>query len=115
LTPLSLAKSKRNAKNRTWRRPYGTFSLPVLKVKSITFVSPHPNDPPQSPQKFLELNHKYAANPAGVNVLCGDAHAEFVQVKGNNQKGSSMPFNPNLWDPGGSRGRAKIPAFSESA
>lgn len=114
---------------------YGTFNLPVLTEQKMTFVSPNVGDPAQLPinepvpmktsladptkavsadylQTIGTLDHKFGSQPAGVNVLYGDSHAKFVQVKGNNTKSSGEPFDPNLWDPnsGGGEGPGEDPA-----
>ncbi len=99
------------------------YDLPILAYKSITFTSPNPADPAQSPlsspsplkvsamdpnksvcvdkmQTLSGLGHKNGSSPAGVNVLFGDAHVKFVTVKANSQIGE--PFLNSLWisDPG---------------
>lgn len=116
--------------------PYGSFSLPVLTEEKMTFVSPFPADPPEPSmpinepvpmkttsidptkaastdylQTFAQLDHQYGNAPAGVNVLYGDSHVRWVGVKGNNKKGSNLPFDPNLWDPnsGGGQGPGEDP------
>jgi prepilin-type N-terminal cleavage/methylation domain-containing protein/prepilin-type processing-associated H-X9-DG protein len=114
---------------------YGTYDLPILSEQKVTLSSPNPSDPAESAinlpipmkttavdqgkaastdylQTFQSLDHQYANVPAGVNALYGDGHARFVPVKGNNVKGSSEPFDPNLWDPnsGGGQGPGEDPA-----
>jgi len=99
------------------------YDLPILIYKSMTFASPNPGDPVQSPlsspaplkgsamdpaksvcvdkmQSLDGLGHKNGKTSAGVNVLFGDAHVRFVPVKANSQIG--QPFLPSLWasDPG---------------
>jgi len=99
------------------------YELPVLRYQRITFTSPNAGDPAQSPlsspvalkvsnmdptksvsvdkmQTMNGLGHKSGRSPGGVNVLFGDAHVRFVQVKGNT--GIGEPFLSSLWasDPG---------------
>jgi prepilin-type N-terminal cleavage/methylation domain-containing protein/prepilin-type processing-associated H-X9-DG protein len=96
-------------------------NLPVLNYSSQTFVSPHPGDPAETalnsptplkttlldPTKAMasdtidnwaDILHKSGGNPAGVNVLFGDAHVRFESIRGNNKKGSYLPFDANLWN-----------------
>jgi len=109
----------------TSRTPdYGVQTLPVQTFAEVTFISPNPNDPPESPidvlvaEKTTKINttkaictdllegsngvpsgisHKTSRTPAGVNVLFGEGHVKFIQVTGNNIKGSYKPFDPTLW------------------
>ncbi len=99
---------------------YGPVTLPMQKTTSMTFTSPNPGDPAQSPanypvplkttaadmsksvsadvlQTISGLSHTSAGNPYGVNVLDCDGHVLFTVVGGNNQKGSHQPFDPKLW------------------
>jgi prepilin-type N-terminal cleavage/methylation domain-containing protein/prepilin-type processing-associated H-X9-DG protein len=99
---------------------YGIFNLPLLIRQSITFSSPNPGDPVQSPLKSpiplkttgvdlnrsvstdtlhstqRALNHRISGNPGGVNVLFGDAHVIFVPVRGNDKNG--QPFFSSYWN-----------------
>ncbi len=106
---------------------YGTFTVPAITYQTITFTSPHAGDPPEKPisvvrppktsaidpaksmsvdnlLKYANLNHKTGTKSAGVNVLFGDGHVKFVSVRGNDKKGSYLPFDPNLWDPNSGNG-----------
>lgn len=99
------------------------YTLPKLTYASMTFTSPNAGDPAQGsisepaplkstsmdPNKSVSsdelqslsgLNHRIAGKPAGVNVLFGDTHVNFVGVRGNS--GPNQPFFPQLWasDPG---------------
>ena len=100
---------------------YGTFDLPHIENAgvNITFNPPNggtPNTvkeytPPlkgsqMDPKKSMStdqlmtmagLGHKTGGRPNGVNVLFGDAHSIFVGLKANSRKGSTLPFDPNLW------------------
>ena len=101
---------------------YGLITVPVIAVENVTFTSPNPNDPAQSPtsypvpvkttdidprksasadvlQTFGLINHKSGGQPSGINVLYGDGSVSYVVVGGNNLQGSHEPFDPNLWDP----------------
>ena len=98
---------------------YGNFDLPVLAPApgvSITFDQPQGGqntvkeatpaikltaiDPKKSVsvdklQDIVSLNHKSSGKPGGVNVLYGDAHVRFVNVKGNSSSG--QPFYNAYW------------------
>jgi prepilin-type N-terminal cleavage/methylation domain-containing protein len=100
---------------------YGTFDLPHIENAgvNITFTPPAPGTvntvkeytPPLKSSQMdskksmatdqlmtmAELGHKTSGRPNGVDVLFGDAHSIFVGVKANSKKGSSLPFDPNLW------------------
>jgi prepilin-type processing-associated H-X9-DG protein len=100
---------------------YGTFDLPHIENAGVNVTFSAPNGsantlkvytPPlkmsqMDPRKSMTtdqlmkqatLGHKSGSKqPAGVNVLFGDAHVTFVGFKANSQKGSSKPFDPNLW------------------
>jgi prepilin-type N-terminal cleavage/methylation domain-containing protein len=103
---------------------FGLQTLPVLTYQSVTFVSPHPSDPPETPIDVLVplkttqmnttksmctdlldgsngvpsgLSHQKSGNPYGVDVLFGDGHVLLAPVNGNNIRGSDKPFDPNLW------------------
>jgi hypothetical protein len=102
--------------------PLATYNLPILMqaASKVTLISPNAGDPPELPinlpvpmkttevdpnksmsadvlQTFPTINHKVSGQPGGVNALFGDTHAKFETVRGNNKKGSGLPFDPNLW------------------
>jgi prepilin-type N-terminal cleavage/methylation domain-containing protein len=99
---------------------YGTFDLPHIDNAGVNVTFNPPNGPANTvkvytpplkisqmdPKKSMAtdqimtmatLGHKSGGKGNGANVLFGDAHSIFVGVKANSQKGSSKPFDPNLW------------------
>src|SRR6478609_1360473 len=101
----------------------GGYDLPILTYKSITYTSPNATDPVQSAlnspaplrvsamdpnksvcvdkmQTLTSLGHRQGNDLGGVDVLFGDAHVKFTQVRGNT--GIGQPFLNSLWasDPG---------------
>gem|GEM_PF-157276 len=85
--------------NITFNPPYGTASTvkeytPPLKASQMNPTKTMATDELMA---MAKVGHKSGGRANGVNVLFGDAHSIFVGVKANSQKGSSKPFDPNLW------------------
>jgi prepilin-type N-terminal cleavage/methylation domain-containing protein len=99
---------------------YGGPNLPAITIAKLTFASPNPNDPPESAVTvpaamkttqvdqskcmvtdtigaWSDILHKSGGVPAGMNVLFPDSHVNWMNIGGNNQKNSYLPFDPNLW------------------
>ena len=94
------------------------YEVAKLTYQSMTFSSPNPGDPTQTPisepavlkssamapslavstdfvTALADIGHKTSGKPAGLNVLFGDAHVKFAGVKSGS--GPNQPFNVSLW------------------
>lgn len=104
---------------------YGTFTLPALiyaNGNGVTITFNPPGAPPNAinheptPLKITQVNlnkamgvdqltqwaliqHDYRGQAYGVNAVFPDGHVSFQPVNGNNKRGSTRPFDPDLWDP----------------
>lgn len=101
---------------------YGTFDLPHIENGGVTIGFTPPSgmgaansvkvytpplkmtavDPAKSMtadqlMTMAKIGHRTSGKPNGVQTLFGDGHSTFVGYKQNSQKGSTKPFDPNLW------------------
>jgi prepilin-type processing-associated H-X9-DG protein len=63
--------------------------------QKLSLIDPNKSVCVDKLQDINALNHKSGGKAGGVNVLFGDSHAKFVNVKGNSAVGE--PFYSSYW------------------